>query len=456
MFYILDKFLHLFLKYRSAFALSYFIFGTTITYYLRDGLKLAPNSSIFTAVLTIGPLFLCFPLTKEGIKKLYVPNLPAYRMTLLSIGLAFLYLFIYVPNKWFTNVPYELSCFFIIFYIYFIVQTMSIESLRYTFTKATLAITLFGALLFIAYVIRDPQFALGARAGIKFGEYDDGATFTNPHLFARTAFGGMLAIMIEYKYAKKTLYKLFLVGCTVPFIILLSLTLSMTTIMSVVAVYGIYFMLNFNFHNILLTIYKTLKSFVFWTILMGLIYVGQIVWERNRGPITHIGVIVSERAGRIAQSVLGFEDSKKLTTNVSDASANARVENITKVVDEYKEALEDNDYFHILFGYGYQKHYIDSPFFQSLDDFGVIGFVLFLLFQFFLIKGVVLEMLNPQTPFTMFIAYGFIIIFVYSLSGGLFIDFTRWGYYGIASRFLGITKFPKKVEPAEQMQISNA
>jgi len=454
---ILDKLLHLFLKYRNAFALSYFTFGTTITYYLRDGLKLAPNSSVFTAALTVGPLFLCFPLSIQALKRLYVPNLPAYRMTFLSVGLAFLYLFIYVPNKWFTNVPYELACFFIIFYMYFIVQTMSIESLKETFTKMVLAITLIGSLCFIAYVIRDPRFILGARAGIKFGEYSDGATFTNPHLFARSGFGGMLAILIEYKYAKKFLYKIFLICCTIPFLVLLSLTLSMTTILSTVTVYGIYFVFSFTIHNILLTIYKVLKSFTFWLTLIGFIYLGSVIYSKFEDKIDNISQAIGGRAGRIVNTLLGVEEtySKNGKAPVSDASANARVENITVVMEEYSKALEEYDILHILFGYGYQKHYVDSPFFQALDDFGVIGFVLFLMFQFYLIRGVVLEMMNPRTPFTMFIAYGFVIIFVYSISGGLFIDFTRWGYYGIIARFLGITKFPKKAESAEQLQLSN-
>ena len=131
----LDWFLNRFNKYRQSIGLSFFFGGLPLVYFLRDGLKLAPGSTAFTAGLAILSLLLAFP---QNPKRLYHANTIGYLLCGLYGLIALTYLAIYSPNRgWFTNTPIEVGNQLVFLLAMFIFASISINTLKPHFLHFT-------------------------------------------------------------------------------------------------------------------------------------------------------------------------------------------------------------------------------------------------------------------------------------------------------------------------------
>ncbi|MFB0946548.1 MAG: hypothetical protein QMB24_10450, partial [Spirosomataceae bacterium] len=192
-----DLFLRLFFKWRNAICLGMFFFGAPLIYMVRDGMRVAPNSTPFTFALMCGPLFLLLPF--RSLKTFYRPNTISYLLGGGFLLMSLIYLYTYAPNRgWFTNTVYESILFFLNFYLLIAITTVAVETLELKFVTFAVVISLLGATIFLLFLLRDPTYIIGSRASIKFSEDDPAG---NPHIFARGAFLGFTASLIYLKHA---------------------------------------------------------------------------------------------------------------------------------------------------------------------------------------------------------------------------------------------------------------
>ncbi|RYU96129.1 hypothetical protein [Emticicia agri] len=429
----IDLLLNKLLKYRQSLGLSFFFFGAPIIYFLRDGLKLAPNSTAFTAVLTIGSLLLAFPLT---IKKLYQTNTLGYLLCIAYSIIAIFYLATYAPNRgWFTNTTVEAVYQALILLSMFIFAGTSINTLKNNFLLFSLIICLIGGLSLLYYILRNPLYVIGMRASISFGGDDAVSSMGNPHIYAKSAYCGVVAGIILLKDEKRLLWRLFYIGSVLLLLLVVALCQAMAIILITGLFFFFYYLTNINAHNI----YKGLKWVFGWQgILLFFLACGGIyyLWEHTRFNEYFINVssIITDRIERIVTSLT---DTKTASTVklAGDDSASTRVTNITNLFKSINERLEDGDWLTVIFGNGYHHKYIDSPIFQTLNDLGIIGFVVFTLIHIILLIWVFKEIFNPTCNFTLFTAYVFLVTVIQNFTMGMPYDYQRWTAIIFVARF---------------------
>ena len=441
-----DWLLNQFNKYRQSIGLSFFFFfgGLPIIYFLRDGLKLAPNSTAFTAALALISLFMAFPLNP---KKLYQANTLAYGMCLAYASMALIYLGIYTPNRgWFTNTPIEVANQVIVLLAMFIFAGVSINSLQKYFLKFTLVICVLGAFSLLYYIARNPLYIVGIRAAISFGDDDGGmASMGSPHIYAKSAYIGLVAGFIVLKSETRLLWRLGIIGC----ILILLLVIGLCQAMAMVLITGVFLFLYFISNIKANTIYKTLKWIFGW---QGIVAFGIIFYLFSRyfyttefnDYVIHTYDLIYDRLEKIVMSFFGNSSTKVTTfTSIGDDSASTRVNNITYVFDVLNENWKSGNVIKVLFGNGYQQFYVDSPFIEMLHDLGVVGFVIFSVFHIVVLRWIWKEIFNPTCDFTLMVAYFFLATFIQNFTMGMPYDYGRWCAMAFIARFaLNYKKVP--------------
>lgn len=429
----IDLLLNKLLKYRQSLGLSFFFFGAPIVYFLRDGLKLAPNSTAFTAALTIGSLLLAVPFT---IKKVYQTNTLGYLLCIAYSVIAIFYLTVYAPNRgWFTNTTVEAVYQAVILLSMFVFAGTSINSLKDTFLLFSLVICVIGGLSLLYYIFRNPLYVIGMRASISFSGDDDVSSMGNPHIYAKSAYCGLVAGIILLKNEKRLLWRLAYIGSALILLLVIALCQAMAIILITGIFFFFYYITSINANNI----YKVLKWMFGWQgLLLFFITCGGIyyLWEHTRFDEYFINVsnIITDRIERIVTSLT---DSKTATSVrlAGDDSASTRVTNITNLLKSIDERIADGDWITVIFGNGYHHKYIDSPIFQTLNDLGIIGFIVFTTLHIVLLIWVFKEILNPTCDFTLFTAYVFLVTVIQNFTMGMPYDYQRWTAIIFVARF---------------------
>ncbi|MER0441290.1 hypothetical protein [Emticicia sp. W12TSBA100-4] len=441
MFVILDYFFNKCRPFLQVFALGMFLFSGPLIYYLRDAVGLAKGSSIFTVAMMMGPMILCFPFV--NLKKVYTPDKIAYKLSAYFILLGLIYLMAYAPNRgWFTNTYYELGVMIVIAYLYFFLSTVSINDLNKYFVELAIVITSVGGVLFLIYLLRNPYFVIGQRASITFGN-SEAEGFGNPHIYAKASYLGIVASILYLSKPKSLVLQIMNFGCIFIHIIILGLTLSMTTNATFVLFLCLYSYFNLTLGKVYVKLKKILLSPVFWIFLTVFIFKANEYYQKNAGPITNIALTISRRVDVLGETFFPFlyksKDSRGIYKQRVDGSASARIDNYTTLTTTFTKNLSEGKILPILFGNGYHKLYVDVPILEALHSFGIVGFLLFMTFFTYMGWQVLREMKNPHSLATEYIAYAYLYFFLYTFSGGLIIDYIRWGFFAFVCRFLPIT-----------------
>lgn len=442
MFIYLDWLLNKFNKYRQSIGLSFFFGGLPIVYFFRDGLKLAPGSTAFTAAIAILSLLVAFPLNP---KKLYQANTVAYLMCGLYAIMALSYLAAYTPNRgWFTNTPIEVGNQIVFLTSMFVFASISINQLKSTFLYFTLVICLLGGISLLYYIARNPAYVLGMRAAISFGDEGGMASMGNPHIYAKSAYFGVISGVILLRSEKRLLWRIGIIGSVLLLLVVIGLCQAMAIILVTGIFFFLYFISNIKTHNI----YRILKWLFGWqgfVILVVLVYWGYSLWHSThyKEYVFFVADIITERLGKIFTSFFTDSDSVAKVKAVVDDSASTRVINITRVFDNLGKNIRYNNWFPVFFGHGYQDYYVDSPFIQMFHDLGIIGFTIFVTLHINILLWIWREIFNPTCDFTLMLAYFFLIYFIQNFTFGMPYDYGRWSAMAFVARFaLSYRKVP--------------
>ena len=407
------------------------LMGLPVIYYVRDGLGLATGSPIFTVILNLGPLGLC--LLFLDYRYFNSPNKVAYSLGLVFLFISFIYFFLRDP---YTGVvaAYEYFNFSVIFFLYFSVLFLTQKGINRNFVWFSLIIAVLGSILLLWYIYNDPLFAIGQRASIKFSEKED--AFGNPHIYAKVAYFGLILSLLSIKY--KNIVK---IGVIIPFVlivvflIVLFFTQTMLAFLATFLFFGLYLFYNFNFIKAYSFTLGMLKKWYVLVILVFGIVKGVMFLNENADALKPATNYIENRIDKIVNTVFSAEDNKNRKSRNVDESASMRVHLILATVEIFEENFTEGKFHFILFGNGYKHLYLDVPHLEVFDSFGFFMFVFYTVFFIYMIKITLKEMKKPKSITTEFIAYGFIYFFVYNFTGGLIIDYTRWGYYALVCRF---------------------
>ncbi|GGD56321.1 hypothetical protein GCM10011514_20500 [Emticicia aquatilis] len=442
MFIYLDWLFNKFNKYRQSIGLSFFFGGLPIVYFFRDGLKLAPGSTAFTAGMAIVSLLIAFPLNP---KKLYQANTIGYLMCTLYGLMALLYLATYSPNRgWFTNTPIEIGNQLVFLMAMFIFAGISINNLKSTFLYFTLIFCTIGGISLLYYIARNPAYMFGMRAAISFGDEGGMSSMGNPHIYAKSAYIGIVAGVLLLRNEKRLLWRIATMGSVGILIIVVGLCQAMAMIIVTGAFFFLYFISNIKAKNI----YKILKWLTGWQgfiILLVLVYIGFSIWNSSQYKEYFFFVtdIITDRLGKILTSFFTDSDTISRVKATVDDSASTRVINITKVFTNLDRNIEKNNWFPVFFGHGYQDYYVDSPFIEMFHDLGIVGFLIFAVLHLVILKWIWKEIFNPTCDFTLMVAYFFLATFIQNFTMGMPYDYGRWSAMAFVARFaLSYKKVP--------------
>lgn len=418
-------------RVRKSFALAFLLFGNTVVYFFRDGLKLAPGSTAFTAFFLFLSLFLMLPVSLP--KTLYTPNKLLNFFSWAFLLVAFSYMLTYAPNRgWFTKTDKEIIYYSLIFFSFLILNTISLKELNDNFLKIVIVLSIIGCLGLVYNVARNPLYVLGSRASIKLGSGEESTD--NPHIFAKNALFGLFALIALVR-TKQPLSKLFLYGSTLFFVMILFLTQSMSTILTLGVALGITFVLTFSAHQVVGFInFLFSPRFIKYYVLAILPIAYILLFTKFLSRFQIFFDVVWLRFGRIFNTITGSADTKDFRT--VDYSSSGRIETLNEFFEKVVTNWEEKNILKLIFGNGYQDFFFDNPMLETYNDLGILGFFLFAGWHVYALYISIREIRNPTNNLVLFISYSVIYVFLYNLTGGMPYDYLRWTMMAFVTRFL--------------------
>lgn len=416
---------------RNGLGLAMFIAGLPFIYFLRDGIKIAPGNTFFAVFLLFLPL--AFSLLFKDLKSFEMPN---------KVGMTLLTTFILISFSYFllrdrytaVNGTRELLNFVLIFTIYFGSLFMTRDSLNKTFFYVLIFLSILGAVSLIYFTFTNPLYQFGQRASISFDE--NGATGGNPHINSRGAFYGLIACVLVLKYQK-----IFRIGFLIPFLTILLmvavlfLTQTMLAFISTFIFLSLFFYYNYSLREIGSTIKFVFSKWYVWVALTVGIAKGVSSLDKETDFITPVSQLITMRVNSIFKS-LTTDEKKNAKKPAGDNSANTRLELLGNVYKRFEKNIENGKVRFVVFGNGYQSLYVDVPHMEVLDSYGIFIFVFYTVMFFYLVRIAILEIKNPESIGTEFLAYAFIYYFMANFVAGVVIDYTRLGMYILLVRFV--------------------
>ncbi|AWV98606.1 hypothetical protein [Arcticibacterium luteifluviistationis] len=436
------RLLNFILKHRDAFAISMVFCSGPLNYAIRDGIGLAPNSTAFSTLFMLGSIFAVLPF--RNFKSLYINDTPLVTLGVSFLVMVILYMIIYPAYRYMslTLFIYDYFVIGIVLYFYFYLMTVRESYLRMNFLKICIAISLLGSIGLIFFVMRNPNYVYGQRFAIAYGESEMEA-MGNPHIFGRGAFFGIVSAFIYLKYETRQFWKYVAYFSLVIFFAVLILAQAMSSIISGFLFVCCYFW----FNNDIRSIWKKFK-FIFtkWYVWIVVIFMAMkgIDFIRQNEAILDLGYrIVQRRIENLVNTFIPEDVDDKWYSKGSmqvDASASGRVEILNTISENLADNFNDGKYLNLIFGNGYFAFYVDVPIVEVFNSYGLVGFLLFGVFFYLMLKYCYLELKKPSSIISEFAAYGFIYFFVFTFTNGLIIDYNRWTFFALVCRFMPAIK----------------
>jgi hypothetical protein len=420
---------------RQALGIFIIFMGPPLIFFFKEVLGFGGGSTFTLASYALGLLLMISP--DDIFKKLYKPNFPMYRLAAIYFG-------IILFNYFFAN-PYwgwsgdrsvfyrDLGNYILIFSFFFLLISVSNEMTEY-FVPIVVALTFLGSICLIYSMKTNPNFVIGQRATVVFG---DGSTTAsgNPHVYARNAFAGIFASYIMLK-SKNTLWKIF----SITNILLSGVVLIMTQARSILLGF-IFTMFIFLYYNVST---KTIKNGIIGLskprnlVLIGLLIFGIVYFISTQAKLVSIITLYYDGFMVNFEKAL-LTATGQQTSGSIDHSSMGRVNSFAA----FKKVLFEEPW-NLLLGKGYKFLYMDIPILEPLIDCGIFAFITFAVLNWVMFKESLKVIKKKDNPFTMFLGYFYMCYFVTLFTGGEPYGIYYWFVFAVMIRFLGI-KYLKRL-----------
>jgi hypothetical protein len=393
-------------------------------YFLKELLGIG-QTSLFTGVVYSTSLILL--INHIPLKFFYRGN-----EMLAFTGLSFFFLgffyFIFYNSQRTSIIVDAINFAILIGFIYCIFRVNN--EVQYYLPIIILIVTLINNFALIYSISTNPNYVLGARATVQYNK-GTGEDFSgNPIVFGRNAVAGLIiSFLIIHKKALDFIgNKSVRINLIAHFNILVSfvvLILTQTRGNFISVGLCIMFYLVFGNYNLLKGIQSNKITILYYVIVLGILQyfnkAFKIIETFNR---------YSDQAYEFLLRALNTGLGINNAGTTQDASALNRVQNISLI-----KKIISRDWFDFIFGKGYKFWYVDIPTLEAFVNFGILGVLLFCIFNLFILYYIILGV-KSKNLFQNFISLFYINLFVSVFTGGRPLDFSYWVFYIILIRFL--------------------
>ncbi len=409
---------------RMALGVAIFAMGHPVIFFLRDGLKLAPQSSVFTAACLVLGLFLMIPGTL--FQKYYSLNTKISFPVFGWIGVCLFYFFVINSTGGGVRelINYAMTGAFL-----FMLISIPDEVKDHALPVFILFI-LAGNLGLFYSLYTNPHYVLGARASIYFDDEYGG----NPHVFSRNGFAGVIgSVILLFMTKENILYKLIAFVNLLASIVTVILTQSRATLLSVFLSIGVLMFFHFRVST-LKKIGNTLMKPTNLIITIGIVFF-VIHKLSQRSDFTNVLLGISEGFWNKFLDVFETAAQGEDAEEIADYSAIQRVMSF----NVFKNALLYNPISMIL-GNGYKATYMDFPILEAMYNYGIAGIYFFGRSVFEIVRECYRCIKDIISPFSAFLGFIFIPISVSVFSGGQPSDTTFLFPFLMMARFMDYDK----------------
>lgn len=417
---------------RIALGIAIFFMGHPLIFFFRDGLKLAPQSSVFTAACLAMGLVLMVPST---LFQRYHPLNTKIAMPLAGwLGVCLFYLFLFNPNSFDPNyskmrelINYGMAGAFAFLLI------SAPDKVKEHAIPVFVLFTFLGNLGLFYSLVTNPHYVLGARASIYFDEDYGG----NPHIFARNGFAGVICCLILLFSSSNILYKLLSIVNLFASLATVLLTQSRGTLLALVLAMGAFMVFGLTKSNIkaIKVAMKKPSTLVFF--FGPFVFVGYYLSTKPDllGLMeAYFGQFVDKLTDALVTAGQGSD-----TDEIVDYSAYNRVVSFSL----FKNMLFDNP-ISLVTGNGYKFFYMDFPILETAYNYGFVGFYFFARLVYEIVRESILSIKKMTSPLGTYLAYLFIPIFVSVFSAGQPTDTTFLFPFLMFARFMQTEKEEKE------------
>ncbi len=393
-------------------------------YFLKELIGVG-QTSLFTGVVYSTALILM--INHIPLKYFYKGN-----ETLAFTGLSFFFLgffyFLFYNSQRSSILVDAINFAILIGFIYCIFRINN--DVQYYLPVIILVVTLINNIALIYSISTNPNYVLGARATVQYNK-GTGEDFSgNPVVFGRNAVAGLLISFLIIQ--KKALYfignksgSINIIAHINLFVSLIVLILTQTRGNFISFGLSIIFYLFFGHYNLVKGFNSRKGTIIYYLFLFALLQyfnkTYRIIETFNR---------YSDQAYEFLLRALNTGLGINSAGTQQDASAQGRIQNINFI-----KKLISRDWFDFVFGKGYKFWYVDIPALEAFVNFGILGFLLFCLFNIFIMYYIILG-IKAKNLFQNFISLFYINLFVSVFTGGRPLDFSYWVFYIILIRFL--------------------
>ena len=406
--------------------------GYPLIFFFKETLRLAPNSTAFTAGFMALGFVLMVPFTV--FRKLYMPNILGLYLMLGSIALMMFYMMYYVGEPGYGGLLMDGMYFaFALIFLFLLINVPN--DIIEVAIPVIVAFTLISNMGLIYAMATDPTWVLGQRAAINYGSTETGERSGNPHPFARNALLGVVACGV-WAFDKRTLLipRVFALFTAAVSAAILVMTQTRSSILAFAIIIALFLFYNVRPAQVKAAARGLVKPFPLLTIA---VFIGGVmVFLRRNYEIYNLlyGYVVGfiERNTENIYALLGMKTAAGYTAAYDASSVTRTVSTgfLGNVLVGHMEML--------VFGNGFKFLYLDIPVLEAWIDFGIFGLLtfggLFVLFTYHSLRA----MQTNLNPLTTFLAYSFIMLLVQSFTNGRPNEIWYWYPLALMVRFVGV------------------
>lgn len=338
-------------------------------FFFKEVVKIPLPSEVFTAGFILFGMVLM--VHKTFLKTFYRVNTPVFFAVMAFLGTCLLYAFMFNEVGLAERNKDMVYYAFVIGYMFLLICLPNEVARQVAFVGAMF--TLVSNLALVYSLIIDPEWTIGQRAAIQYGE--PGMKTGNPHVFARNAqIGIVCSLLWAYRPNQNAIIKIIGIGLAIFNVIIIMLTFSKAAILATTMTAVIY--IAANLHRT--SPRKVMQVLVSPTslIILALPFVGFFVFISMRPDIWDIiqayGGMIYDRFSENILALLGLESEAAGGVAELDVSSANRALSVDYTIN----VITDVPY-KLLMGFGYKTFYMDVPLLEALINQGIFPFLIY-------------------------------------------------------------------------------